>query len=128
MVPIATDLRPFAISRHELPDGSAHLDLFLERDGALRAWRIPRVPAPGESVLAERNRDHRLLYLDFSGELSEGRGLVTRLERGSYAIDGEGDDEVRLRFVGRLLAGRLTLRRDRGGWVLVRSIEEEVRA
>jgi hypothetical protein len=75
--------------RHDLPDGSWHVDWLIAQDraGAARliAFRVPRrldALAPGETVDAVRLEDHRPVYLAYEGPISRDRGTVVRLARG----------------------------------------------
>jgi len=64
------------------PDAGPHWDLFLEKDdGSLTTFRLAEEPRPG--LIATRVHDHRREYLDFSGELSDGRGRVQPRDHGS---------------------------------------------
>ena len=106
--------------RHELPDGSAHLDWMLQRAdeaAGLLTFRlsIPHLPIVSpeggnglRSIPAERLPDHRTMYLDYSGPVggpSKGgaaRGFVRRVHSGSCTILTETADliEFEARFDG----------------------------
>ena len=74
----------FTISRHTgAPDGKDHYDLFLERAGALRSWRLTRIDF-AEKTMAEEAADHDLKYLAYEGKLSGGKGSVALAETGEY--------------------------------------------
>ena len=66
----------FAILEHDWP--SRHWDLLLEDGDALLAWRLMEEPRAGMAVIAEKNADHRTVYLDYEGPVSGDRGSVTR--------------------------------------------------
>lgn len=79
------------ILRHEV-NGAAHFDLMLEVEGEdrLLTWQLARWPlAVGESCPAPELPPHRRHYLDFEGEISGGRGQVTRVAAGTWAADGD---------------------------------------
>ncbi len=83
-LPLAT-----VLLRHELPDGSWHVDWMVAQDRAAEArlitFRLPRrldELAAGESIQAERLEDHRAAYLEYQGPVSGGRGSVSRLRSG----------------------------------------------
>lgn len=76
----------YTISRHDAPGGT-HWDLFLEEGETLRTWRLSAPPETGE-VTAVALGDHRLVYLDYEGEVSGGRGTVARHASGCYALEG----------------------------------------
>ena len=58
-----------------------HWDLRLEHDGVLVSWALPRgsPTTRSENRLAVHTEDHPLEYLDFDGEIPEGR--VRRRQR-----------------------------------------------
>ena len=80
----------FVILRHEV-NGAAHFDLMLEIAGQspLRTLQLARWPlAMGESCAATELPPHRREYLDYEGEVSGGRGQVTRVGRGVWKGQG----------------------------------------
>lgn len=100
---------------HTLPDGSNHVDWLTERGPALAAFRLPRRPdEPGwETLDATRLPDHRMLYLDYEGEVYGGRGHVRRLAAGAVESWLETPDTLDALLV--LGARRLSLRGVRSG-------------
>jgi hypothetical protein len=62
-----------------------HYDLMIESapGGALQTWRSERNPLDSYLAAAHRIDDHRRDYLDFEGEVSGGRGRVTRVASGT---------------------------------------------
>ena len=103
-----------ALLRHEPRDGPMHYDWLVEvaipipevpwdLDARVPTFRLPArldTRSIGTEIDAERIADHRRLYLelDVPRELSEGRGLVTPLRRGSIvAFERDGiTGEVRI--------------------------------
>jgi hypothetical protein len=85
--------------RHDLPDGSSHIDWLIDldpvREGSLATFRLERRVddlCAGEVLTAERLADHRRLYLDYEGPVSDGRGVVRRLASGRIeALQTLGD-------------------------------------
>ena len=83
--------------RHELPDGSWHIDWMLDRDthSGLITYRLPDRPdslVKGAFLAAECLGEHRREYLDYEGLVSNNRGSVTRVGRGEildWASDGD---------------------------------------
>lgn len=73
--------------RHDLPDGSWHFDWLIDAVGVggpddrnLIAFRLTERPDGGHHAFdATRLPDHRRLYLNFEGELSENRGTITKI-------------------------------------------------
>ena len=113
----------FVVLRHDVPSGvgrGLHWDFMLETGDVLCTWALAEKPEPtGTSCLAERLDDHRLIYLDYEGNVSGNRGTVTRLDRGDYTAaedDSPRDDDstVIVRLKGRLLKGTATLTRCAG--------------
>lgn len=81
----------WVLLRHDLPDGSSHLDWLLEpAPGAseLVSFRVQvRPDDPGVTAfVAERIGAHRPLYLDYAGPVSGGRGTVSPVSRGECTI------------------------------------------
>ena len=93
---------------HRSAQGS-HCDFLMERQGRLAAWRIGSLEelTAGGAVLAEKLPDHRLDYLDYEGPVSNGRGAVRALARGSLAELQWSDELIRVELVGDL-SGVLT--------------------
>jgi hypothetical protein len=104
----------FAILAHDHP--APHWDLFLEAGPVLRSWRILSPFSPGGAVAAEPTADHRLLYLDYEGPVSGGRGTVTRLDSGSFSVDADSPDRLVVRLEGSRFVGTLTIRQTDAGW------------
>lgn len=102
----------FVVLEHDFP--TRHWDLMLEAGGALRTWRLAEPPEVGKSIASEALADHRLVYLDYEGPVSGGRGSVTRWDTGTFAwiADTRGEEVVEL--AGTRLVGRASY--DRGGW------------
>lgn len=70
--------------RHDFP--WLHWDFLLARPNAPAAttWRLLRTPCLNEPIAAEALPDHRLVYLDYEGPVSGGRGSVLRLDGGEW--------------------------------------------
>jgi hypothetical protein len=104
----------YVILEHDHP--YRHWDLMLECGPVLKTWRLAAPPAPGTVVRAEPTFDHRLLYLDYEGPISAGRGNVVRWDHGTFA--GEWTEaRVTAELQGQRLVGRLRLEaREEGVW------------
>lgn len=105
----------FVILEHDWP--ARHWDFLLEAGEALRAWRLLAEPAMGKEIPAEPNFDHRLLYLDYEGTVSGGRGNVTRWDAGLFEWVEETPERVVVMLRGTKLAGCIELRQTPEGWV-----------
>ena len=105
--------------RHELPDGSWHIDWLIDLDrteaGRLLTFRLDRRVddlEAGTEIDLERAADHRRIYLEYEGPLSGGRGEVTRVACGRIeAMQNLGDDWAFLIAWQRFSRQRLRVRR-----------------
>jgi hypothetical protein len=86
-----------------------HYDLMFEAGGSLWTWAVEKIPAPGETQIAERLSDHRLAYLDYEGEISANRGRVQRVGQGTYELTSQSPHEIALHLRGDTVTGTLTL-------------------
>ncbi len=92
-----------ALLLHILPSGPPHLDWLLPHhafppDQPLITFRISRLPTdlpPGVPIQATRIHDHRPLYLEFEGPLSDNRGTVRRLASPRVEMLEETPDDLR---------------------------------
>jgi hypothetical protein len=91
-----------------------HWDLMLEVEQTLRTWAIDSPIQPGVELSARLLADHRLAYLDYEGEISGGRGRVSRLDRGEYQTADWSDRCVRVELRGTHFRGRVTLNQAEG--------------
>ena len=105
----------FAILAHDSP--VPHWDLFLEAGPVLRSWRLLLPLDANTRVPAEPAADHRLLYLDYEGPVSGGRGSVGRIDGGSFVWEADEPDRQAVRLTGTRFTGRLDLRRHDAGWI-----------
>lgn len=97
--------------RHDTPDGGAHFDWLIAREGddrgigagACLTFRVSRridrkddLAAP-LSFDAARASDHRPYYLFHEGDVSGGRGVIRRVGAGVVQSLRESDDHVALK-------------------------------
>jgi hypothetical protein len=101
----------FVVLRHE-KDRAAHFDFMLEREGVLLTFSFADFPAAGAAC--ERIADHRLAYLDFEGDIGEGKGVVARADGGTFDLLGESEDAVFVCVRGERLRGNVKLMRESG--------------
>jgi len=93
-----------------------HWDFMLEFRGVLRTWKLVNEPAADLVIRATPLADHRILYLDYEGEISGGRGSVTQWDRGEFEWVSDEPDEVAVRLSGRRLEGTVHLRMSDADW------------
>lgn len=98
----------FVVLRHDCPRG-LHWDFMLEAEGVLRTWALAEEPSAGVACAAEQLPDHRLAYLDYEGEVSGGRGSVTRYDQGEYRLEKDDAAGVVMELRGTRLCGTAAL-------------------
>ena len=97
----------FVVLEHDWP--ATHWDFLLEAGESLRAWRLLAEPVEGADVPAEANVAHRLLYLDYAGPVSGGRGSVTRWDAGEFQWMDNTPERVVVWLLGTRLQGRVEI-------------------
>lgn len=103
----------FVVLEHDHPE--LHYDLLFEVGEVLWAWRLAGPPA-AEAVRAERSFDHRVMYLDYEGPVSGGRGAVRRWAWGEYEWRERGEGRLVAEVRGARLSGALVLQAGGDGW------------
>ena len=102
----------FALLHHRTPPGADkpdHFDLLLEDGEVLKTFTLWQFPKVSQSIAAEADFDHRLVYLDYEGPVSNNRGEVTQADQGTFAWIVRETDRIEIELAGRQLTGRLTL-------------------
>ena len=97
-----------------------HFDVMLERGSVLRTWAIDAPIVPQTPQRARSLPDHRLIYLDYEGPISGGRGEVRRIFEGTYNVVVWSDDRVVVDLASDQLSGCAEFGCD-GGGVAIRS-------
>ena len=105
----------FAILAHDFP--TPHWDLFLEAGSFLRSWRLPILIDIETTFVAEPMPNHRLLYLDYEGPVSGGRGSVARVDAGTFAWELDQPDHAEVQLLGKVFVGRLILMKTVEQWL-----------
>lgn len=108
----------FALLHHDTA-GSAldrpdHWDFMIEIPGAaehqaLRTWALTSQLQAGATIQAVELPPHRLQYLSYEGPVSENRGCVRRVDRGSYELLSSDADSLVLHLAGSALVGQLRI-------------------
>jgi len=101
---------------HEHWASHHHFDLRLEMDGVLKSWAIPKDPSKleekGVKLLAVQVEDHKLSYIDFEGEISEGHygaGQVKIWDAGTYVLVEETPKKIKFKLNGKKFKGEYVL-------------------
>ncbi len=81
----------------------------LESGPTLRTWRLENPPQANSSVRATSLGDHRIIYLEYEGEISGGRGSVTRWDQGEFEWLADEPGMVQVILRGGRVAGRVYL-------------------
>ena len=104
----------FVLLEHDHP--ALHWDFMLEHAGALWTWRLEEMPGDiSAEIAATRLPDHRIEYLDYEGPVSNNRGKVHRIDRGTYVNTAAEDsselnaDVIEIRIHGGHLQGTARL-------------------
>ena len=97
-MPENTRLR-FTILEHDHP--FLHWDLLMENGdrSALNSWRLLQKPVRGPWITSESLPDHRMIYLDYEGPVSNNRGCVRRFCGGSFCPDTNSADSTMTTFL-----------------------------
>jgi hypothetical protein len=106
----------FVLLYHDCPLGvprASHWDLMLEEKGVLRTWVLAEGQAAWSqnAIPVEEIQPHRLDYLEIEGPLSEERGTITRIDRGTLVPHEIGDLRICAQLSGRQIRGTLELTR-----------------
>jgi hypothetical protein len=81
----------FVILEHDHP--FLHWDLLLQQGETLAGWRLLRHPMTGGWIPSESLADHRLMYLDYEGPVSNNRGVVSRVASGEFSMCSDVSEE-----------------------------------
>ena len=103
----------FVILAHDWP--FPHWDLMLEAGEVLNTWRLLEEPEPGRTINAQAVADHRVLYLDYEGPVSGGRGVVTQWDAGEFEWTGGTGNQRYLTLNGARLSGPVQILNSKPG-------------
>ena len=87
-----------------------HWDFMLERGAALETWAIDSSIQFRVDLSSRKLPDHRLVYLDYEGEISGGRGEVSRYDRGTFDCLIWTENLIRIHLRGGRFLGDVELR------------------
>jgi hypothetical protein len=92
----------YTILEHDHP--FLHWDFLVEVGTALRGWRLAHQPQEGLDIAVQTLPEHRLIYLNYEGPISGGRGCVQRWDSGTCTLIEEGS-LLQFHFQGQRLRG-----------------------
>jgi bifunctional non-homologous end joining protein LigD len=105
-------LKRFVVQEHHARH--LHWDFRLEKEGVLKSWAVPKGVPEKKLVkrLAVQVQDHDLDYIDFEGEIAEGKygaGKVRIWDSGTYTLESESPKTTVIELQGERLTGRYSL-------------------
>ena len=101
----------FVIQKHT-KRRTAHFDLMIEKGRNLITWSIPNILSLLNSdkiTQAKKLPNHRLLYLNYEGKISRGRGKVQIWDNGTYMAKQTNNYFMLINLAGRKLKGEYYL-------------------
>jgi hypothetical protein len=109
--------------------GTCHYDFLLEhsQQACATTWQFADDPSmlmspPGcgakLKIVGRKIQDHRLMYLDYEGLVSKGRGMVRRLDGGTCEIISQAEALLVFRLAGGTMNGLFALEQTGEQWVL----------
>jgi hypothetical protein len=105
----------YVILEHDWP--KPHWDFMLESETVLETWKLTSQPKPGVDIPAEKSFDHRVVYLDYEGPISGGRGTVSRWDSGTFEVVQEKENRRLLRLHGNRIQGTVEIKgQSDSGW------------
>lgn len=113
----------YVILEHDHP--YLHWDLMLETGFALRTWRLAAPPQSGAVIAAENIFNHRLVYLDYEGPLSDNRGQVRRWDSGTFQEILNEPDRLIVKLAGQHCSGTIELQQADQSWSFLYIAEEK---
>ena len=121
---------------HEHHATRLHFDLRLEIAGVLKSWAVPKGVSmnPSEKRLAVQVPDHALGYIDFEGEIAEGKygaGRVAIWDNGEFETENAEEQlkngKLIFTFHGAKLRGEFTLvkmKNQEENWLIIKAKDE----
>ena len=76
----------------------------LEAEEILKTWRIPNPPDQSPQTI-EQIQDHRMIYLQYEGEISGNRGYVKIWDKGEYVTRTWSAQLIAIQLSGERLKG-----------------------
>jgi bifunctional non-homologous end joining protein LigD len=98
----------FTISQHTIGN-SPHYDFMLEDIEKLKVWKVNSIDF-SQSRSAVASFDHRKIYLDFEGELTNNRGRIKIWDSGLYKVVSWQENEKIVDLQGKKILGVVKLK------------------
>ena len=112
-----------AIQHHYAERAGDHYDLRIgdPKTGIAHSWMIRSIPGPGEKVLAVKQPDHSLVYMDYKGKIKKGygKGEVKRVFRDKIEILKSEPGKISFNLYKGKQTIRLHLIKTNFGWLLL---------
>ena len=102
----------FVILYHQTPPHASkpnHYDLMLEDGEVLKTYTLWQLPDLSGPVAAQADFDHRRVYLDYEGPVSDDRGHVTQADAGTFEWILKETNRIEVQLAGLRLQGVLSL-------------------
>ncbi len=92
-----------------------HYDLMLEAEGSLDSWRIPeknfKQLLNGETIEVISIKPHNKKYLNFEGELTDGKGSVKIYDKGTTSYKRNENIQFDVLIFGSEISGKLIFKK-----------------
>jgi len=102
-------MRRFVVQAHTI-ENKTHYDLMLEEGETLKTWQMELPPDQVPQTVAQI-QDHRLIYLEYEGEISNNRGVVKIWDKGLFEIKHSDETIWEIFLKGTILNGNYLLYR-----------------
>lgn len=107
----------YVLLRHDTSETEFHWDFLFEEATALRTYSVSRqvveqaMKQGGFHEIVPQRPDHRMIYLQYEGPISNQRGCVHRIDAGEFVWIFSGQT---LRFQGELCSGTVEILENSG--------------
>lgn len=115
------------MQKHTVDNENYHFDLMFEEGDVLATYQIKSIDdlLNMKGVEAINIQDHRLIYLDYEGEISNNRGYVKIFDKGEYLVKTKSINAMEYEVKGNILNGIISfslLDSGRRAWELMYNI------
>lgn len=92
-------MRQSVVLLHKQPSCTDHFDWLIDQpkldaDHRLLTFRSSSRPDQSDSFIAQQAPDHRAIYLNYEGPISNNRGEVTRINKGEVLRWDQGNTRI----------------------------------